>query len=579
MRWSQSYVFTLKEAPADAEIASHILLVRGGYIRKVAPGIFTYGPLLLRAIRKLEAIVRDELTKHNCVEILMPMVQPRELWDESHRWTEMGEALQKLTNRSGHDFCLGATHEEVVTDYVRRDVKSYRDLGFNLFQIQTKFRDEIRPRFGLMRGREFIMKDAYSFDTTAEKAMQSYQAMHQAYSSIFRRLGLQFRIVKADSGNIGGNLSQEFHVLADSGEDQLLVAEEGTFAANIEVCPALDAVPTAAAPEAPKPMETFPTPGLKTIADLSRSTGLAEKDLVKTLFCSATDGPDVQPVAVLLRGSDELNPVKLKNLLKLANPPRMLTDDEVFKASGAHPGSCGPVGLKIPIYCDKGLEQRNNFVVGANKDGFHLRNVNPGRDFKAEIYADLRMARAGDKNPEGAGVLKAVRGIEVGHIFYLGTKYAKAMSAQFLDVDGTLKPIEMGCYGLGISRTVQAAVEQSHDKDGIVWPISLTPFEVHISLLDPQKESVAGYAKEVYEQLSQRGITVFMDDREERPGVKFKDADLLGFPLRLNIGARGLENKQVELVERKNKQVTLVPMDKVIDSVAQWIGDARRSSP
>jgi prolyl-tRNA synthetase len=575
MRWSQSYLFTLKDAPADAEIISHILLVRGGFIRKVAPGIFTYGPLLLRALRKLETIVRDELTKHGCIEILMPMVQPRELWDESHRWSEMGEALQKLKNRSGHDFCLGATHEEVVTDYVRRDVKSYRDLGFNLFQIQTKFRDEIRPRFGLMRGREFIMKDAYSFDVNAEKAMASYHSMYEAYTRIFERLGLQFRVVKADSGNIGGNMSQEFHVLAESGEDQLLVADEGSFAANIEVCPALDATPMSSVSEAPKALETFPTPGLKTIADLAKSTGIAEHELVKTLFCSASDGPEVSPVAVLLRGSDELNPVKLKNLLKMANPPRMLTDDEVYKTTGAHPGSCGPVGLKIPIYCDLGLSTRANFVVGANKDGFHLRNVNPGRDFTIAATADLRMARPGDKNPDGPGLLRAVRGIEVGHIFYLGTKYAKAMSAQFLDVDGVLKPIEMGCYGLGMSRTVQAAVEQSHDKDGIIWPISLTPFEVHMAVLDPQKPTVASFANEVYEQLMKQGIHVFMDDREERPGVKFKDADLLGFPLRLNIGARGLENRQVELVERRTRQTTQVSMDEVVDAVDRWITAAR----
>ncbi len=568
MKWSKSYLFTIKDVPADAEIPSHILMVRGGYIRKIAPGIFTYGNLALRAIRKFEAIVREELVKRNCTEVLMPMVQPRELWDETGRWEKMGAGLQKMTNRNGHDFCLGATHEEVITDYVRKDVKSYRELGFNLFQIQTKFRDEIRPRFGLMRGREFIMKDAYSFDATVEGAQNAYKLMHEAYTAIYKRLGVNFRVVRADSGNIGGNQSQEFHVLAESGEDQLLVATEGDFAANVEVCPALNDPNEPASTEAPKPMEEFATPGLKSIGSLSKSTGVPEKNLVKTLFYSASDDPkQAKPVAILLRGSDELNPVKLKNLLGLANPPLMLTDEEVKAASGAWPGSCGPVGLKIPVYVDHGVEKLKNFIVGANKDAFHLKNVNMGRDFQATKIADLRMAKDGDPNPEGRGTLKTYRGIEVGHIFYLGTTYSKMMNAHFLDQNGKSQPIEMGCYGIGISRTVQAVIEQNHDKDGVVWPKSIAPYQVHICLLDPDKADVAKVADDLYNQLEAAGIDCFMDDRNERPGVKFKDADLLGFPVRVNIGGKSLAEGVVEVIDRKTKEMNKVQVAKALDHI------------
>lgn len=568
MKWSKSFLFTIKDVPADAEIPSHILMVRGGYIRKVAPGIFTYGNLALRSIRKFENIVREELNKRGCVEVLMPMVQPRELWDETGRWSKMSDVMQKMTNRNGQDFCLGPTHEEVITDYVRKDVKSYRELGFNLYQIQAKFRDEIRPRFGLMRGREFIMKDAYSFDASVEGAQKAYQLMYEAYSAIYKRLGVEFRVVRADSGAIGGNQSQEFHVLAEAGEDQLLVGSEGDFAANIEVCPALNDPNEAASTEAPKPLEEFATPGLKSIGSLSKSLGIPEKNLVKTLFYSASDDPkEAKPVAVLLRGSDEVNPVKLKNVLGLNNPPLMLTDEEVKKASGAWPGSCGPVGLKIPVYVDHGLEKLKNFIVGANKDGFHLKNVNMGRDFQATKVADLRLAKAGDPNPEGKGTLKAFRGIEVGHIFYLGTTYSKMMNATFLDQNGKAQPIEMGCYGIGISRTVQAVIEQNHDKDGIVWPKSIAPYQVHICLLDPDKPDVTKVADDLYNNLESQGIDCFMDDRNERPGVKFKDADLLGFPVRVNIGGKSLAEGVVEVIQRKTKEMNKVEVSKAFDSI------------
>jgi prolyl-tRNA synthetase len=572
MKWSSGYLFTLKEAPADAEIPSHILMVRGGYMRKVAPGIYTYGHLLLRALRKFEKLVREELDKRGCVEILMPVVHPRELWEETGRWKKMGDGLQKMQNRNGHDFCLGATHEEVVTDYARKDVKSYRDLPFNLYQIQTKFRDEIRPRFGLMRGREFTMKDAYSFDVDQAGAQKAYKLMHEAYTAIFHRLGAKFRVVQADSGAIGGNQSQEFHILADSGEDQLLVCEESDFAANVEVCPAIDSFAAKPPPEM-EPMSEFPTPGLKTIEALAKFLKVPANQLVKTMYYSASDdsAKNLNPVAVLLRGSDEVNPVKLKNHFGLANPPQLLNDEEVRKLTGASPGSCGPVGLKIPILLDKGVENRRNYTVGANKDDFHLKNVNHGRDYQVTTVGDFRIAKEGDASPDGKGKLKAFRGIEVGHIFYLGTTYSKMMEANYLDQDSVLKPIEMGCYGIGVTRTVQAVIEQNNDKDGIIWPISIAPYTVHITLLDPDNAEAKALSDKLYNEFNAKGIDVLVDDRAERPGVKFKDADLLGMPLRINIGARGLAAGEVEIIDRKTKKIDKVAPGAVFEKVQIWL--------
>lgn len=574
MKWSKAHLHTVKEVPTDAEIPSHQLMVRGGYIKKVAQGIFTYGPLALRAVRKFEEIVRSELNRRNCVEVLMPMVQPRELWDETNRWTQMGKGLLKFKNRLDQDFCLGATHEEVITDYVRREVKSYRDLPINLYQIQTKYRDEVRPRFGLLRGREFIMKDAYSFDVDEASAKQSYQLMFEAYCAIFKKLGVNFVSVKADSGNIGGNLSEEFHILAESGEDALLVSEGGKFAANVEVCPVLfDAAKKLKSSKGTKALEKFATPKLKTIESLSRALKISPENLVKTMFFSAAEegAKDLKPICVLLRGSDEANPVKIKNLLGLNNPALLLTDEEVLKVTGAHPGSCGPVGLKIPIYMDQEVADLEDYVVGANEDGFHLKNVNHGRDFKVDQIVDLRLAKAGDPSPAGDGVLKSFRGIEVGHVFYLGNKYSKAMNANYLSSDGQTNPIEMGCYGIGISRTVQAVVEQSFDPDGIIWPVSIAPFHLHICLLDPSDEQAANLAGQIYEELWSKGVECLIDDREERPGVKFKDADLLGMPLRLNIGRRGLESGQLELVERKGKNTLKIAPQEVVSTVVGWL--------
>jgi prolyl-tRNA synthetase len=577
MKWSQTHLYTIKEVPSDAEIPSHRLLVRGGYLKKLAPGIHSYGPLLLRSIRKFEQIVREEIEREGGAEILMPMVQPKELWQESGRWQAMGDIMQRLKNHKGHEFCLGATHEEVITDYVRHDVKSYRDLPVILFQVQTKFRDEIRPRFGLMRGREFIMKDAYSFDRDKDAALVSYKKMHSAYTKIFQRLGVDFRVVRADSGDIGGDLSEEFHLLADYGEDLLLVAEADNFAANVEVCPAIDAEAKVDGSEL-LPMEEFETKGLKKISTLAKSLNLPENELVKSLYLSAA-GPDdseLKAICVLLRGDDELNPIKLKKQLDLSFEPRPLHEEEVKKVTGAWPGSCGPVGLSIPIYADNGIKHMKNMVVGANKDAFHLRNVNFDRDFKVTDFADLRMAKAGDKNPEGEGVLREVRGIEVGHIFYLGTKYSKTMNGKYLDDEGKEHLMEMGCYGVGVTRSVQAVIESSHDKDGIIWPLSVAPFAVHICLLDPADEKAADLAQQIYDGLYANGYDCLMDDREERPGPKFKDADLLGMPLRVNIGARGLKNNEVELVPRARGEMEKVSTESALDKVLEWLSSQKQ---
>jgi prolyl-tRNA synthetase len=593
MRWSKSHLHTLRDAPADAEIQSHKLLSRGGYIRKVAPGIYTYGNLMLRSLRKLERIIRQELDRRGAQELLMPMVHPAELWQETNRWKEMGDGLLKFKNRNAHEFCLGATHEEVITDYVRKDVKSYRDLPVNLYQIQTKYRDEIRPRFGLMRGREFIMKDAYSFDVDPPAALKSYQLMYDAYQAIFDRLGLHYRIVEADAGNIGGSQTHEFQVLAEAGEDHLMVCDDQgqtqcQFAANIEVAPARDAQSVSEDTSSALPLEKFATHGLKTIAALAKSTGLKESQLVKTMFFSSNPGTDAQnksliPIAVCLRGDDEVNPVKLKNVLGLTNPPLLLTDEEVRQVTGASPGSCGPVGLKIPIYFDHALEGRQNFIVGANEDDFHLKNVNFDRDVKVagqfKGFKDLRLARAGDQCPRcGEGRYVSKRGIEVGHVFYLGTKYSKAMSASFLAQDGSSHPIEMGCYGIGVTRTLQAAVEQSHDADGIIWPRAIAPFDVALVVLDPDDDEVMQNASIIERELQSRGFDTFMDDRSERPGVKFKDADLLGFPLRLTIGGRGLKEGIVEVVTRHDKAMEKVPLEQVVDHATRCLKQSGQKS-
>lgn len=576
MKWTQTYLFTHKEAPSDAEIPSHKLMIRAGLIKKLAPGLYTYGAMGLRAIRKFENIIREELDLVGGIEILMPMVQPKELWSETNRWSEMGAGLLKFKNRNDHEFCLAATHEEAVVDYVRHDLKSWRDFPKNIYQIQTKYRDEIRPRFGLMRGREFSMKDAYTFDVDQASALKSYDGMYKAYERIFNRLGLQFRIVQADAGNIGGSQTHEFQLLADAGEDALLVSDTTNFAANIEVCPAIDAEPYHSKETSLKAKEKFATPNQKTIADLEKFTQIPAKELVKTLFFNANEGLDpkdksIKAIAILLRGSDEVNPIKVKNILGMTNPPQMLTDIEVKDATSVNPGSCGPVGLKIPIYADHGIQSLKNYIVGANEEGFHLRNVNHEKDFQVTKFADLRMAREGDKCPESHGRLKAFRGIEVGHVFYLGQKYAKKMNGVYLDKNGKSQFYEMGCYGIGVTRTVQAAIEQSHDQDGIIWPKAIAPFHVHICLLDPKDAELTNYVDKMKSTLEDKHIEVFVDDRDERPGIKFKDADLLGFPVRIVVGRKGFDAGQIEVVQRKIKEITKLGTQDVVAKVMELL--------
>ena len=565
MKWSQTPVFTLKEAPADVDVVSYQLLVRGGYMRRVSQGLFTYGHLLLRSQRKLEKIIREELAKINCMEISMPMVQPRSLWDETRRWDKFGSLLLKMKNRAQADFCLGPTHEEVIVDYVRRDLKSYRELPLHLFQIQTKYRDEIRPRFGLLRAREFLMKDAYSFDLNKQASLESYEKYKAAYTQIFKRTGLEFCMVEADSGDIGGNHSHEFHVLAGRGEDELLVSDSG-FASNKEVCPAHSLTLTQDDAEFEK-LSEFQTPQVRTIEDLSKFTKIAEKRLVKTLFLKYEVSEKTYFICVLLRGCDELNFLKVKNILKLSALPEMATSEEVKTLTdGASPGSCGPVGLNdLKVIADEEIKGFKNYIVGANKDDYHLKNVNHDRDYKVSLWADVRFAKEGDLDPsDKSKTLKLYRGIEVGHIFYLSQVYSKSMRLEFTSESGELLVPEMGCYGIGVSRTLQAAIEQGHDEDGIIWPVPLAPYEVHICLLDPDDSAASDVAKTLYESLHQAGYGALMDDRSERPGVKFKDADLLGMPYRVVVGRRGLEKGVLEVRNRKTKEKTEFSPDQTL---------------
>lgn len=567
VNWKTLGIKTYKEDPSDAEVPSHKLLVRAGLIKKVASGIYNYSPLFLRSMRKLEAIIREELDGAGMAELLMPMVQPKSLWEESKRWGYPD--LQTFTTKTQNEFCLGPTHEEVITDYVRNDITSYKELPVTFYQIQNKYRDEIRPRFGLMRGREFLMKDAYSFDATQDDAHKSYYSTRDAYVKIFDRLGLDYRVVKADGGSIGGSLTEEFQVLAQVGEDELLVSDGSDYAANIEICPRsfkIEALPSVLKDEE---KSEIPTPGLRTIEDLAKSLSVSEDELVKTMFFEGQypNGKLVK-FTVLLRGSDQVNSTKIKNNLGFAAEPRMLEAAEVQEFVGASPGSCGPVGVEGNIYMDQFLESYKNMIVGANKDDFHLRGVCPERDFKVKEVFDLSSAKDGDPSPDGKGVLKSIRGVEVGHIFYLGTKYSKSMKAQFSDAKGKNQFFEMGCYGLGVTRTLQAAVEQSHDKDGIVWPKGLSPFDVHICTLDATDE-MNDFLKETVKALEAEGLSVFLDDRGERPGVKFKDADLMGFPLRLTIGQKGFERGSIETFIRKTGEKSDVPIGEAVSRIKE----------
>ena len=554
MRTSQLLLPTLREDPGEAETVSHRLMLRAGLIRKVAAGIYTYLPLGLRIIRKVEQIVREEMNRAGAQELLMPIASPAELWRETGRWGYYGKELIRFKDRHERDFCLGPTHEEVITDLFRREVRSYRQLPLNFYQIQTKFRDEIRPRFGLMRGREFIMKDAYSFDKDEAAARLSYQKMYDAYHHIFARCGLNFRAVEADTGLIGGTSSHEFMVLADTGEETVVYSEPGTYAANVERAEVLP--PNDESKEALLPLRSVNTPGCRTVEEVTKFLKVDASKLVKTLLYSTGS----ETVAVLIRGDHDANEIKLKRLLgvtdvELAGPAI------VEKMSGAPVGFAGPVGLNVRIVADHAVKSSANIVVGGNRLDTHLVNVNCPRDFQVEQFADLRNARAGDPSPRKDGILKTTKGIEVGHVFMLGTKYSQAMNASFLDPNGKECLAVMGCYGIGIGRTAAAAVEQNHDDKGIVWPFPIAPFHVHLISLG-QSAAVIDAATTVYAALEAVGLEVLWDDRDERAGVKFNDADLIGAPYQVIVGDKGLAEGLLEVKSRNTGVKTkLAPTD------------------
>jgi prolyl-tRNA synthetase len=553
MRWSRYYLFTTREVPSDAEVISHQLMARAGMIKKLAAGIYTYLPLGWRSIGKLAAIVRREMEAAGAVELSMPAVQPAELWQESGRWERYGHLLLRIQDRHERDFCFGPTHEEVITDLVRRDVRSYRQLPLNLFQIQTKFRDEIRPRFGLMRGREFLMKDAYSFHVDAASLDEAYQAMHAAYCRIFEACHLDYNVVEADTGDIGGSASHEFMVVAETGEDAVVRCPACGYAANVEKAET-GPLPAPAAP-ATAERTTVPTPGKTSVEEVAGFLGVVPDQLVKTLLFETERGT----VAVFLRGDRELNEVKLKNALGVEHLT-LASEEKVRQATGAPVGFAGPVGLAggIERIADRSVAELVGFVAGANQADAHHVGVVWGRDAEHGPLADLAKAGGGDPCPRCPSRLELFRGIEVGHIFKLGTKYSTAMGCHFTDEAGAEHPMIMGCYGLGVGRTVAAAIEQNHDPDGIIWPRPLAPFEVLLVSLNPQEEAVRRVADDLYGQLREQRMDVFYDDRDERPGVKFKDADLVGFPVRLVVGAKSLADGKVEVSLRRDRERALV---------------------
>jgi prolyl-tRNA synthetase len=548
MRWSQYPVNTTKETPADAEVVSHQLMLRAGLIRKLAAGLYSWMPLGLRAMRKVEKIVREEMDREGALELLMPGVIPAELWRESGRWEQFGPELLRLKDRHERDFCLGPTHEEVISDIARNDLRSYRQLPVNFYQIQMKFRDERRPRFGVMRAREFLMKDAYSFDLDAQGLKSSYDSMHRAYTAIFTRLGLRFRSVVADTGAIGGNASEEFHVLADSGEDAIAFSDGDGYAANLEMAVALP--PAAHRPAAGAPLAEVATPNAKTIADVAALLKLPASRLVKTLLVDGAKDGEV--VALLVRGDHELNAVKAQKLPGVANPLRMASNDAIVKATGAEPGFLGPVGFQGTLYADHSVLVLADFVCGANKKDAHFTGVNFGRDLPEPKAADLRNVVPGDPSPTGKGTLAIARGIEVGHIFSLGTKYSEALGCKVLDESGKEAVLHMGCYGIGVTRVVAAAIEQNHDSRGIIWPDAIAPFQVVVVPLNAVKSPrVRETADRLYNELLAAGYDVLLDDRDERPGVKFADSELIGIPHRVVVGDRGLEAGKLEYRHRR----------------------------
>ncbi|MDB2410253.1 proline--tRNA ligase [Pseudomonadales bacterium] len=571
MRASQFLIATLKETPADAEVISHQLMLRAGMIRKLASGLYTWLPMGLRVLRKIEAIVRDEMNSAGAQEILMPVVQPAELWEESGRWDQYGAELLRIKDRHQRGFCLGPTHEEVITDLMRNELQSYKQLPINLYQIQTKFRDEIRPRFGIMRAREFTMKDAYSFHVSQASLSDTYNTMHNAYSAIFNRIGLDFRAVLADTGSIGGNASHEFHVLAQSGEDDIAFSNSSDYAANVELAEAI--APTNVTAVEQQTLTTVDTPDAKTISEVCEQLNIPAEQSVKTLLVNADEDCPSSLVALVLRGDHQLNELKAEKLEHVASPLTMASEADILAAAGCAPGSIGPVKLDMPIIVDHAAAAVSNFVCGANHDGQHLTGANWERDASASAVSDIRCVVAGDASPDGNGELLIKRGIEVGHIFQLGKKYSEALNATVLNESGKSEVVYMGCYGIGVSRVMAATIEQNHDDGGIVWPASIAPFQIVLVPINMQKsERVKTLTESLYQRLLDHNIEVLLDDRNERPGVKFADMELIGIPHRLVIGDKGLDRNVLEYRARSASDNKDMPVDTVLEKILHLIG-------
>ncbi|MDR2104387.1 MAG: proline--tRNA ligase [Deferribacteraceae bacterium] len=564
MRVSSFFLNTQREAPAEAEVLSHILMVRAFMIRKLATGIFTYLPMGYRVIRKIEQIVRECMNEEGGVELLMPAVQPAEIWQESGRWNKFGKELLRFKDRHGRDYCMGPTHEEVITEIARSYIKSYKQMPVNLYHIQGKFRDEVRPRFGVMRAREFIMKDAYSFDVDVQSAAVSYERMRRAYCKVFERCGLKYKMIDADSGPIGGDLSNEFMVLAHTGEDEVISCDACDYAANLEKAAALPVEPSADITFTDKLQEVF-TPNAHTVRDVAAFLNIPVQAVVKTIILKA----DERLVALLIRGDHEVNTTKVKNFLRV--PFVEFAEPQHIEAVSGPVGFSGPIGLNIPIYVDYSVEKLPSMAVGGNKRDLHIIGAKLGVDFKAEAVGDFRAALVGDVCPKCGGRYNITRGIEVGHIFYLGSKYSESMQACFTDADGVKKPIEMGCYGIGVSRIAAAAIEQNHDERGIIWPIPIAPFEVALFSLNSNNREVTDAVELLYKTLLEAGVEVIYDDRDERAGVKLSDADLIGYPVRITVGEKSYKNGCAEVKLRKNSEAAAVKFADVLMTVRELL--------
>ena len=563
MRTSQFPLQTLKETPADAEIASHKLMLRAGLIRKLAAGLYTWLPLGLRVLKKVEKIIREEMDRAGALEVLMPAVQPAELWQESGRWEQYGPELLRISDRHQRDFCFGPTHEEIITELARNELHSYKQLPVNFYQIQMKFRDEIRPRFGVMRAREFLMKDAYSFHLDQASLQETYDLMHQTYSRIFARCGLSFRAVQADSGAIGGSSSHEFHVMADSGEDAIAFSSDSDYAANVEKAEAV--APAAGRPAPAQALRLIDTPDARTIQELVEQFEQPIVQTIKTLVVAAAEEGESGFIALLVRGDHELNEVKADNLPQVASPLRFATDQEIEDAIGAGPGSLGPLNLPIPCIADRTVASMADFSAGANIDGKHYFGINWERDLPLPQVEDLRTVVDGDPSPDSSGTLTIARGIEVGHIFQLGQKYSRAMQASVLDTAGRAQTMTMGCYGIGVSRVVAAAIEQSHDQRGIVWPASIAPFQVALLPMKMAKsQRVREAVEQLYAELAAAGIEVLLDDRDARPGVMFADMELIGIPHRVVVGEKSLDQGRVEYRARTDSDNSMIELDRIV---------------